>query len=106
MPSVNSFNCQNNPLRHVIFYPHCTAEETKAQRSQISRRAGWCGSVALSYASRLDDTLPLGDGGESSFLLMHPLQLCIDLTHRNFFLPFVFFLGPHPWHMEVPSLGV
>ena len=32
--------------------------------------------------------------------------------HRNYFFPdifiyfFLLFLGPHPWHMEVPRLGV
>ena len=36
-----------------------------------------------------------------------------EFSHQNidsvcfcFFFSFLFFLGPHPWHMEVPRLGV
>ena len=28
------------------------------------------------------------------------------MNHCKFFVFVFFFLGPHPWHMEVPGLGV
>ena len=34
---------------------------------------------------------------------------CVELGGNRFYLfifVLFFFVGPHPWHMEVPSLGV
>jgi len=35
----------------------------------------------------------------------HKARLCISLSLSFFFLSFVF-LGLHPWHLEVPKLGI
>lgn len=54
---------------------------------------------------------PIGQGGGSP--RAHTLPVAFSLRHRlllEFFFSFFFFLfvflGPHPWHMEFPGLGV
>ena len=32
--------------------------------------------------------------------------MCLFMEYFYLFILCVFFLGPHPWHMEVPRLGV
>ena len=39
--------------------------------------------------------------GKLIFIVRHPF-----IQAFYFYLSFVFFLGPNPWHMEVPRLGV
>ena len=53
-------------------------------------------AVVLLSGAR-DQTLILMDTGQ----ILNPLSFS-----ENFLIIFLFFLGPHLWHMEVPRLGV
>ena len=49
-----------------------------------------------------EEFFPSFSGGEPQ------LDTCFHFFNFDFsfFLSFLSFLGPHPWHMEVPRLGV
>ena len=51
------------------------------------------------------------DSADDKSILQNTVPLCNaeDLNDSSFYFPvpnFFFFLGLHPWHMEVPRLGV
>ena len=53
--------------------------------------------ILNSLSGARDQTLILMDTGQ----ILNPLSFS-----ENFLIIFLFFLGPHLWHMEVPSPGV
>ena len=57
---------------------------------------------------RLEATAPIGPlAWEPPYAVDSGLkrQKSISIMSISFFPFFFFFLGPHPWHMEVPRLG-
>ena len=98
---------------------HQFTRKTGNMRDDRFLQAAWCSGNHLVCESRacihvLAPTLPCSVASASSFLLSGPQfpflengDRCVGLGFFFFLFCFVcFFLGPHPWHMEVPRLGI
>ena len=59
--------------------------------------SSWQHQILNTLTEASDQTLILMDTGQ----ILNPLSFS-----ENFLIIFLFFLGPHLWHMEVPRLGV
>ena len=82
---------------HSDYETHCLVREGHTAENQMAVMARSWPSLCL-FPSEVSQK-PSQDGQFPS------LQMLLAPVLRNLFI-YNLFLGPHPWHMEVPRLGV